>query len=184
MSLPVNSKPLNEKRELEPLNEERERERERKMRRLQLETEERRAKEELEFRKLELERKSGAKETIGDAKVKPKVVAKAKLPPFQDGKDDSDSYLQRFERFARTSGWVEDQWAPALSTLLTGKALEVYSRTSDAAATDYRQLREALFRRYDLTKDRTDCDLDAAVLSREKFQSSSFIDYAITSVSG
>ena len=126
------------------------------MRRLQLETEERRTKEELEFRKLELERKSGAKETKADAEVKPEVVAKAKLPnlpPFQDGKDDLDSYLQRFERFARTSDWVKDQWAPALNTLSSGKALEVYSQMSDAAATDYRQLREALFGRYDLTED-------------------------------
>ena len=133
-----------------------EREREREMRRLQLETEERSAKEELEFRKLELERKSSTKETTGDAEMKPEVVAKAKLPkllPFQDGKDDLDSYLQWFERYARTSGWAEDQWAPALSTLLTGKALEAYSRMSDAVATDYGQLREALFRRYDLTED-------------------------------
>ena len=88
--------------------------------------------------------------------MKPVVVAKAKLPklpPFQDGKDDLNSYLQRFERFARTSGWVKDQWAPALSTLLSGKALEVYSQMSVAAATDYRQLREAILKRYDLTED-------------------------------
>ena len=53
-----------------------------------------------------------AKETIRDAEVKPEVVAKAKLPklpPFQDGKDNLNSYLQRFEQFARTSGWAEDQ---------------------------------------------------------------------------
>ena len=88
--------------------------------------------------------------------MKSEVVAKAKLPklpPFQDGKDDLDSYSQWSERFARTSAWVEDQWAPALSTLLSGKALEVYSRMLDAAATDYRQLRGALFRRHDLTED-------------------------------
>ena len=105
---------------------------------------------------MELERKSGAKETKADAEVKPDVVAKAKLPklpPFQNGKDDLHSYLQQFEQFARTSDWVKDQWAPALSTLLSGKALEVYSQMPDAAATDYRQLREAIFRRHDLTED-------------------------------
>ena len=36
---------------------------------------------------------------------------------------------------------------------MTGKALEVYLRMLDAAATDYRQLREALLRRYDLKED-------------------------------
>ncbi len=28
-----------------------------------------------------------------------------KLPAFSDGKDDLDSYLQRFERFAKNNNW-------------------------------------------------------------------------------
>ena len=34
-----------------------------------------------------------------------------------------------------------------------GRALEVYSRQSDEAANDYAQVKEALLKRYDLTKD-------------------------------
>ena len=70
-----------------------------------------------------------------------------------DGKDDLDSYLQRFERFANANKWDKAIWAPSLSALLTGKALDVYSRLSDAAANDYDQLKEALLKRYDLTED-------------------------------
>ncbi len=49
-----------------------------------------------------------------------------KLPAFVDGKDDLDSYLKRFERFATINGWEEYEWATALSALVTGKALDVY----------------------------------------------------------
>ena len=54
-----------------------------------------------------------------------------KLPSFVDGKDDVDAYLQRFERFAATAKWEMTGWASKLSALLSGRALEVYSRLSD-----------------------------------------------------
>ena len=75
-----------------------------------------------------------------------------KLPAFVDGKDDLDSYLQRFERFARSNNWDESTWSTSLSALLTGKALDVYSRLSETAAVDYKQLKEALLKRYELTE--------------------------------
>ena len=53
-----------------------------------------------------------------------------KLPSFVDGKDDLHSYLQRFERCARVNNWSEEDWAVSLSALLTGRALDVYSRLS------------------------------------------------------
>ena len=76
-----------------------------------------------------------------------------KLPPFMDGKDELDSYLQRFERFARSCKWKEEECATLLSALLTGRALEVYSRMSEATALDYSQLKNAVLRRYDFTCD-------------------------------
>ena len=49
---------------------------------------------------------------------------------------------------------MEDKrWAGAFSALLSGKVLDVYSRLSEEAAVDYRQLKEALLKRYDLTED-------------------------------
>ncbi|XP_033730041.1 uncharacterized protein LOC117319318 [Pecten maximus] len=76
-----------------------------------------------------------------------------KLPPFDETKDDLDSYLRRFETFVLAQGWDEENWAVALSTLLKGKALEVFSRLSPETALHYRLLKEALLKRFDYTED-------------------------------
>ena len=70
-----------------------------------------------------------------------------------DGKDDLDAYLQRFERFATTAKWEKTGWASKLSALLSGRALEVYSRLSEEAAQDDDRVKLALMKRYDLTED-------------------------------
>ena len=62
-----------------------------------------------------------------------------------------DSYLLRFERFARAAGWEEDQWAVSLSALLTGKALDIFYRLDAEQSSDYDRLKNALLRRYGLT---------------------------------
>ncbi|XP_077863668.1 uncharacterized protein LOC144348042 [Saccoglossus kowalevskii] len=75
-----------------------------------------------------------------------------KLPAFVNGKDELDSYLLRFERFATNASWHRDGWATKLSALLTGRALEVYSRMSDTDAVDYDRVKVALLTRYDFTE--------------------------------
>jgi len=66
------------------------------------------------------------------------------MPAFEDGKDNLDSYLLRFERFARSNEIDESQWAVNLSVLLKGRALDVYSRMDEEAAGDYQALKTAL----------------------------------------
>lgn len=51
-----------------------------------------------------------------------------KLPCFVDQKAQIDSCLERFEHSAVNEGWNKDSYAIYLSALLTGKALDVYSR--------------------------------------------------------
>ena len=105
----------------------------------------------LEIKRLELETAR-----IKDTPIRVDHTSAAKLPkiaPLQDGKDELDSYLLRFERFAKANRWEDEQWAGALSALLPGKALDVYSRLSKEAAVKYRQLKEALLKRYDLMED-------------------------------
>ena len=80
------------------------------------------------------------------------VAKLPKLPAFVDGKNDLDSYLQQFERFARSNNWNESTWSTSLSALLTGKALDVYSRLSETATVHYKQLKETLLKRYELTE--------------------------------
>ena len=143
------------------LDEEREaRRQEREIRKLQAEAELQRQKVEieeaqrrydLEMRRLELEQTRegpGAKAPSNEDRAKA-----PKLPSFVDGKDDLDAYLQRFERFATTAKWEKTGWATKLSALLSGRALDVYSRLSEEAASDYHKMKIALMKRYDLTED-------------------------------
>ena len=56
------------------------------------------------------------------------IKAKApKIPAFNEGKDEMDSYLLRFERYATAQKWDPDTWATGLSALLQGKVLDVYA---------------------------------------------------------
>ena len=76
-----------------------------------------------------------------------------KLPAFVDGTDDLASFLLRFERFAKQNQWPENKWAVNLSVLLSGRALDVYSRMSDETADNYALLKTALQKRYNLTEE-------------------------------
>ena len=74
-----------------------------------------------------------------------------KLPVFQEEIDDLDSYLIRFEKYAQVQRWPRDTWALNLSALLSGKALQVYTRLASDESQDYNKVREALCKRFNLT---------------------------------
>ena len=80
-------------------------------------------------------------------------VRSPKLPVFVCGKDKLDVYLHRFERYARAQNWDEEFWAINLSALLSGKALETYSRLNDEDSQNYEVVKEALLQRYALTSE-------------------------------
>ena len=104
-------------------------------------------KTELDFqlvdKKIELERlkansnnSNASHETLGANQNARTARPKPRLPCFVDQKDKIDSYLQRFERFASNEGWEVESYGMYLSTLLTGKALEVYTRLPIALANE------------------------------------------------
>ena len=76
-----------------------------------------------------------------------------KLPSFIDDKDELDSYLLHFERYTENASWEKDTWAIKLSALLTGRAMDVYTRMSDVDASNYDKLKKALLTRYNYTED-------------------------------
>ena len=78
---------------------------------------------------------------------------RVKIPPFDDVKDNLDDYLRRFERYVVSQQVDKSEWALHLSTLLKGKALEVYSRLSSSDALDYDILTKAFQKRYQLTEE-------------------------------
>ena len=125
------------------------------LQRQKVEAEEAQRRHELEMKHLELEQ---TKHWLRAQAHNKEDRAKApKLPSFVDGKDDLDAYLQRFVRFAGTAKWEKAGWATNLSALLSGRALEVYSRLSEEATSDYEKRKIALMRSYDLTDDGYRC---------------------------
>ncbi|CAH1243538.1 FGFR3 [Branchiostoma lanceolatum] len=107
-------------------------------------------KHELEMEALKL--KQAEKGGTGEVKAKA-----PRLPCYVEG-EEIDGYLLRFERFARANEWKEHLWAPTLSALLTGKALDVFSRMSEADAKDYNIKEQFL----------DSCPVDLAVWPRER----------------
>ncbi|XP_071504639.1 uncharacterized protein [Diadema antillarum] len=99
--------------------------------------------------KLDLEREKG---NSGNGSSEPHVRP-PKLPTFDEAKDNLDTYLNRFERYARAQSWPQSSWAINLSALLTGKALDTYARLTDEEAGDYEAVKAALLKRYDLTSE-------------------------------
>ena len=82
------------------------------------------------------------------------IKAKApKIPAFNEGKDEMDSYLLRFERYATAQKWEPDTLATGLSALLQGKALDVYVLMPKEDALNYDKLKVALLKRYELTEE-------------------------------
>ena len=76
-----------------------------------------------------------------------------KLPKFEEGKDEMDAFLERFERFATSQDWPREGWAINVSSLLTGTALQVYASLSETEAGDYEGLKMALLKRFDLNEE-------------------------------
>lgn len=76
-----------------------------------------------------------------------------KMPFFEETKDDIDSYLRRFERYATDQKWNGETWAVNLSALLRGRALDVYSLLPQERALDYATLKAALLKRFEKTED-------------------------------
>ena len=79
------------------------------------------------------------------------LVHGPKMPVFDEERDNIDAFIRRFERHARLHTWPEEQWSELLSALLTGRALETYSRMADDKACKYDDLKAALLERYGLT---------------------------------
>ena len=100
---------------------------------------------------LELARLRGAQGN--EQGTRNETVKSPKLPQFVDGTDSIDSYLERFERHARANAWPESRWATCLSALLTGRALDVYSRLPEEECANYENLKTALFHRYNLNEE-------------------------------
>ena len=109
---------------------------------------------EIEAKKLDAETDRGQASGLRSSSLRAAATTTRppELPSFKDGKDDLDSYLLRFERYATVAEWKQECWATQLSALLSGKALDVYSRLSQEEALNYDMLKVALLNRYNFTE--------------------------------
>ena len=73
------------------------------------------------------------------------------IPVFEEGKEDIETWLKRFERVASLCEWKAETWAIRISTQLTGKAAAVFSSLDEESVKDYAALKAALLARYKLT---------------------------------
>ena len=76
-----------------------------------------------------------------------------KLPSFIDEKDELTATCYALNAMLKNASWEKGTWAIKLSALLTGRAMDVYTRMSDADASDYDKLKKALLTRYNYTED-------------------------------
>lgn len=95
--------------------------------------------------------RSSGKTDVDPSKASP--FKKPEIPCFNEKTDEIDSYLKRFERYAIATEKPKSDWAMLLSTLLTGKALTVYSRLSDDDYKNYNTLKKALLFTHELNAD-------------------------------
>ncbi|XP_063604424.1 uncharacterized protein LOC134779953 [Penaeus indicus] len=75
------------------------------------------------------------------------------MPNFTDGNDDIDDFLRRFEKLAGLQGWDSNDYHVYLGSLLGGKALQIYVSLPDDVLKDYRQLKDALLKAYNVDAD-------------------------------
>ena len=75
------------------------------------------------------------------------------MPVFRADSDELDAYILRFERHATLQKWPKELWACALGNLLTGRALDVYTRMCAEDASDYATLKATLLQHFALTSE-------------------------------
>ena len=74
-----------------------------------------------------------------------------RIPCFKESECDIQSYLKRFERYAKGLNWDPTCHAFRLGNLLIGKALLTYSSLPVTIANDYSLLKAALLECYQLS---------------------------------
>ena len=75
------------------------------------------------------------------------------LRSFQALKQEAEEIgLEGKEGYAENASWEKNTWAIKLSALLTGRAMDIYTRMSDADANDYDKLKKVILTRYNYTE--------------------------------
>ena len=147
----------NEKEKLDKEREEKEKEREHEKEMLvekEKEREEKEKERQHEIKKLamqlELTEKSPSGASASGTNL-PKSSYIPKLPPFDEIKDDIDSFLFRFESHATSCGWPKEKWTLFGASLFKGSALVLYHTLAAKDGLTWDQLKEELLKKFQCT---------------------------------
>ena len=83
------------------------------------------------------------------------VEDKLVLTRFNEG-EDIEAYLTTFQRLMTVYGIAENRWAIKLAPQLAGHAQEAYAVLSTVAAADYKEVKKAILKRYDIGEETYD----------------------------
>ena len=70
------------------------------------------------------------------------------VPPFQE--KEVDKYFLHFEKIANSLKWPVELWTMLLQSVLVGKAQEVYSALTLEQSSDYKLVKQAILKAYEL----------------------------------
>ena len=87
--------------------------------------------------------------TVTPARATKPMEDKLVLTQFNEG-EDIEAYLTRFERLMTVYEIAENRWAIKLVPQLAGSAQEVYAVLSKADAADYKEVKKAILKHYDI----------------------------------
>ena len=103
-----------------------------------------------ELRELRREREELQQKLEANTRVR---LSEVRLPLFDEKKDKFDSFIHRFESFARMIKWPRSEWAMQLGLLLTGEALDIVYSMPPEHYQDYNIVRDSLMRSYALSEE-------------------------------
>lgn len=101
--------------------------------------------------------RSLVEETRGPRQAEVRALATAskenvKLPKLTE-ENDIESYLTTFERMMAGYEIGQERWAYKLALQLTGQAQQVFAAMDPARASDYKEVKAAILRRYDISEE-------------------------------
>ena len=74
------------------------------------------------------------------------------MPRFNEG-GDIDVYFHTSEKLAEAYKLKDDTWTTRLAALISGKALKAYARMDREESLEYKIVKKAILRRYELTSE-------------------------------
>ncbi|XP_059164118.1 uncharacterized protein LOC131947050 [Physella acuta] len=76
-----------------------------------------------------------------------------KIPKFEEGRDNLDSFIRRFETVARSTNVPESQWGTQLLVLIGGRGLDACQSLTEHQMKEFKILKQTLLEYYHLTED-------------------------------